>query len=93
MDEFSRETIKKIAMDTFLLTSDEYDIIPDKFGLFVCCQNKKYDDYHGKITRDNLVKYGILDRLSEQPIDKDKVCFWWRSILHIEYLKTDDNLF
>lgn len=92
MGNVSCETRKKLAMDVFHLTAKEYDGIPDKFGLYICCENKKYNDYTGKITRQDLEDYDIIHMLSEGVIDKDKVSFWCNSIQHNKYLKFENDL-
>ena len=92
MSNVSHETNKQVSMRAFHLSEEEYESIDDKFLLYVCAENKIYDDYHGKINRDLIVKYGIIDMLKEPTIDKEKITFTWRSILH-EYFTINDDLF
>ena len=83
---------KDFSKKIFHLTDDEYDTISDKFGLFMCSVNCDYDDYHGLVNRSEVDKYHVIDMLKEQTINKQKVGFWCRSIIHINH-PIENNLF
>lgn len=83
---------KEFSKDIFHLTEDEYNSIDDKFGLFICALNCKYDDYHNSVNRLELEKYKVIEMLQEKSINKEKIGFWCRSIIHINH-PIEDNLF